>query len=160
VIQRASRLTCQNHRPPCRKKGLFTKADFVYIAKDDEYKCPAGERAIYRFPTVDHKLNLRAYWTSACPRCPLKEQCSPSPYRRIRRWQHENVREAMQRRLDRRPDAMTIRRRTVEHVFGTLKHWMGIDPLLDSHTRTGEPRNEPSRTGVQPEGSRQNIRRR
>jgi len=112
--------TCQNHQPLRRKKGLFTKADFVYIVKDDENKCPAGERAIYRFPTVDHKLNLLVYWTSACPRCPLKEQCSPSPYRRIRRWEHENVREAMQRRLDRRPDAMTIRRRTIEHVFGTL----------------------------------------
>jgi hypothetical protein len=117
------------------KKRLFTKADFVCIAKEDEYKCPAGERAIYRFPTVNHKLNLRVYWTSACPRCPLKEQYSPSPYRRIRRWQHENVREAMQRRLDRRPDAMTIRRRTVEHVFGTLKHWMGSTHFL---TRTLE----------------------
>ena len=135
MIQRASRLTRQNHRLPRRKKGLFTKADFVYIAKDDENKCPAGERAIYRFPTVDHKLNLRVYWTSACPRCPLKEQCSPSPYRRIRRWEHENVREAMQRRLDRRPDAMTIRRRTVEHVFGKLKHWMGSTHFL---TRTLE----------------------
>jgi hypothetical protein len=117
------------------KKRLFTKADFVCIAKEDEYKCPAGERAIYRFPTVDHKLNLRAYWTSACPRCPLKEQCSPSPYRRIRRWAHEDVLEAMQRRLDRRPDAMTIRRRTIEHVFGTLKHWMGSTHFL---TRTLE----------------------
>lgn len=50
------------------KKRLFAKADFVCIAKEDEYKCPAGERAIYRFPTVNHKLNLRVYWTSACPR--------------------------------------------------------------------------------------------
>lgn len=113
-----------------RKKGLFTKADFVYIAKDDEYKCPAGERAIYRFPTVHQGLNLRVYWTSACPRCPMKEQCSPSPYRRIRRWENEEVLEAMQRRLDRWPDAMTVRRRTVEHVFGTLKHWMGSTHFL------------------------------
>ena len=40
--------------------------------------------------------------------------------------------EAVQRRLDRQPDAMTLRRRTVEHVFGTLKHWMGIDSLPDA----------------------------
>jgi hypothetical protein len=39
----------------------------------------------------------------------------------------------MQRRLDRKPDAMTIRRSTVEHVFGTLKHWMGATHFL---TRT------------------------
>ena len=31
----------------------------------------------------------------------------------------------MQARLDRMPDAMRIRRRTVEHVFGTIKDWMG-----------------------------------
>jgi transposase len=57
--------------------------------------------------------------------CPLRKQCTPAPYRRIRRWEHEAVLDRMQRRLDRQLDAMTIRRRTVEHVFGTLKHWMG-----------------------------------
>jgi hypothetical protein len=31
----------------------------------------------------------------------------------------------MQARLDRNPDAMRIRRATVEHPFGTLKAWMG-----------------------------------
>ena len=36
----------------------------------------------------------------------------------------------MQRRLDRNPDAMKIRRRTVEHVFRTLKHWMGSTHFL------------------------------
>ncbi|TCG04935.1 IS1182 family transposase [Paraburkholderia steynii] len=116
-----------------RKKGLFTKVDFVYVAKSDVYRCPAGERAIHRFTTVEHDMNLRVYWPSACPRCPMKERCSPSDYRRIRRWEHENTLEAMQRRLDRKPDAMTIRRSTVEHVFGTLKHWMGLAHFL---TRT------------------------
>ncbi|WP_042292947.1 transposase, partial [Paraburkholderia mimosarum] len=98
----------------------------IYIAKDDQYLCPAGHRAIYRFTTVERAnlLKLRVYWSSACPRCPLKSQCTPAPHRRIRRWEHEAVLEAMQRRLDRHLDTMTIRRRTVEHVFGTLKHWM------------------------------------
>ncbi|GAB7521293.1 hypothetical protein PBS_02760 [Paraburkholderia sp. 2C] len=107
-----------------RKKGLFTKADFVYVAKADMYRCPAGERVIHRFNTVEKDMNLRVYWPSACPRCPPKERCSPSDYRSIRRWEHEGVLEAMQRRIDHMPDAMTIRRSTVEHVFGTLKHWM------------------------------------
>jgi Transposase DDE domain len=125
-----------------RKKGLFTKADFVYVAKDDVYRCPAGERAIHRFNTVEHDMNLRVYWPGACPRCPLKARCSTSDYRRIRRWEHEGILEAMQRRLDRKPDAMTIRRSTVEHVFGTLKHWMGPAHFL---TRTlGRVRTEMS----------------
>jgi hypothetical protein len=116
-----------------RKKGLFTKRDFVYVAKSDEYRCPAGERAIHRFTTVEHDMNLRVYWPSARPSCHLKERCSPSAYRRIRRWEHEHILETMQRRLDRKPDAITIRRSTVEHVFGTLKHWMGATHFL---TRT------------------------
>ncbi|MGF6722955.1 transposase [Paraburkholderia sp. GAS41] len=107
--------------------GRFDRADFVYIAVDDQYQCPAGQRAIYRYSSVEraNAMTLRTYWSSACPRCPIKSQCTPADYRRIRRWEHEEVLEAMQLRLDRKADAMTIRRRTVEHVFGTLKHWMG-----------------------------------
>ncbi len=39
-----------------RKKGLFTKADFVYESKNDVYRCPADERAIHRFTTVEHDM--------------------------------------------------------------------------------------------------------
>ena len=63
----------------------------------------------------------------------MKAQCTPSKHRRISRWEHEEVLTAAQRRLDMRPDAMRVRRRTVEHVFGTLKHWMGWTHFL---TRT------------------------
>jgi hypothetical protein len=48
----------------------------------------------------------------------------------VRRWKHEAVLDAMQARLDRKPHAMKIRRQTVEHVFGTLKHWMGSAHFL------------------------------
>ena len=113
-----------------KAEGRFSKLDFIYIAKDDEYQCPAGERAIHRFTTVEHGLTIHKYWTSACPRCPLKTQCTTSSYRRITRWEHEHILEAMQLRLDRRPHAMTLRRRTIEHVFGTLKYWMGSTHFL------------------------------
>ena len=36
----------------------------------------------------------------------------------------------MQERLDRMPQAATLRRQTVEHVFGTLKAWMGATHFL------------------------------
>ena len=113
-----------------KAEGRFDKSDFIYIAKDDEYQCPAGQRAIYRFTREENGLQLRRYWTSACPQCPIKAQCTPSDYRRISRWEHEAVLEAVQRRLDRQPKAMTLRRRTVEHVFGTFKHWMGSTHFL------------------------------
>ena len=111
-------------------EGRFSKADFIYIAKDDEYQCPAGERAIRRFTTVEHGMTIHKYWSSACPRCPLQGQCTTSSNRRITRWEHEAVLEAMQRRLDCKPKAMMVRRSTIEHVFGTLKHWMGSTHFL------------------------------
>lgn len=113
-----------------KAEGRFSKADFIYLKRSDAYQCPAGERAPYRYSSVENGLTLRRYWPSACPQCPLKGRCTTGDFRRITRWEHEEVLEAMQRRLDRNLHAMTLRRRTVEHVFGTLKQWMGSTHFL------------------------------
>jgi hypothetical protein len=113
-----------------KAQGLFDKADFRYIAARDEYRCPAGQRAIWRFTAVEHGLTLHKYWSSACPKCPIKVRCTSGEYRRISRWENEHVLEAMQKRLDRTPQASRLRRQTVEHPFGTLKAWMGATHFL------------------------------
>lgn len=110
--------------------GRFDKRDFVYIPESDEYRCPAGQRAIRRFTSIEQGMTLHKYWSSACPRCPIKAQCTPSDYRRITRWEHEQVLDAMQGRLERTPQASRLRRQTVEHPFGTLKAWMGSTHFL------------------------------
>jgi transposase len=111
-------------------EGRFDKQDFIYIPADNQYRCPAGERAIYRFTTVESGMTLDVYWSSACPRCPMKVQCTTTDYRRIRRWKHEAMLEAMQQRLDREPELMRVRRLTVEHPLGTIKSWMGWTHFL------------------------------
>jgi transposase len=108
-----------------KARGRFGKQDFVYHPDEDVYRCPAGETLTRRFTSVEDGKNLHVYWTSHCASCPLKSQCTDGKERRIRRWEHEGVIDAMQARLDARPDAMRIRRATVEHPFGTLKAWMG-----------------------------------
>jgi transposase len=108
-----------------KAEGRFGKPDFRYQADSDAYRCPAGETLIKRMTTVENGLVLNRYWSSNCGRCALKPGCTPGKERRVTRWEHEEVIEAMQARLDRMPDAMRIRRRTVEHVFGTIKEWMG-----------------------------------
>jgi len=108
-----------------RAKGQFVKADFVYVAADDVYICPAGERLIYRFTSEEKGLNQRRYWTSACQSCAIKDRCTTGKERRVTRWEHEHVLEAVEQRLDENPDAMRVRRQTVEHPFGTIKYWMG-----------------------------------
>jgi hypothetical protein len=113
-----------------KAEGRFDKRDFVYLPEQNAYRCPAGEIAIKRFTSVEKGVTLHTYWPSACPRCPLKAQCTPSDYRRVRRWEHEAVLDAMQQRLDREPEAMRLRRQTVEHPFATIKAWMGATHFL------------------------------
>ena len=108
-----------------RGKGEFNRRQFRYIPEDDEYECPAGERAIYRFTRTEAGKQIRRYWSSACVRCLIKSKCTPSDYRRISRWEHEAVVERAESRLADYPEAMRVRRATVEHPFGTLKQWMG-----------------------------------
>jgi transposase len=113
-----------------KSDGRFGKQDFVYLPEEDVYRCPAGEQLKYRFTSVENGLNLRRYWTNACRTCALKNRCTTGVQRRITRWEHEHVVEAVQRRLDGNPEAMRQRRETVEHPFGTIKARMGATHFL------------------------------
>jgi transposase len=111
-------------------KGRYGKQDFVYLPEADAYRCPAGEQLKYYYTNVENGLTLRRYWTNACRTCALKSRCTTGVQRRITRWEHEPVLEAVQKRLDENPQAMRQRRETVEHPFGTLKARMGATHFL------------------------------
>lgn len=111
-------------------KGRFGKQDFVYLSDEDVYRCPADEKLKYYYTNEEKGLKLRRYWTNACRRCTLKHHCTTSTQRRITRWEHEHVLEAVQKRIDQNPQAMRQRRETVEHPFGTLKMRMGATHFL------------------------------
>jgi len=113
-----------------RKKGMFVKSDFRYVADEDAYLCPAGETLTWRYVTEEGGLVVSRYWTDACTSCALKGQCTTGKERRISRWEHEHLVEDMQRRLDENPEAMRQRRETVEHPFGTIKMRMGATHFL------------------------------
>ena len=113
-----------------KAKGRFAKADFRYLADEDVYICPAGERLTYRYRNEEKGLRLRRYWTNACQDCAIKDRCTTGKERRVTRWEHEAVLEVVQRRLDENPGAMRQRRETVEHPFGTIKMRMGATHFL------------------------------
>ena len=102
------------------------------VPEQDVYRCPAGQLLRRHMTTVEKGLTLHRYWDRAsCQACPLKPQCTPSVERRITRWEHEAVIDAMQRRMDLAPQSpMKLRRRIVEHPFGTIKAWMGSTHFL------------------------------
>jgi len=116
--------------------GFFTRQDFVYDAETDHYTCPAGQKLTKGLVRSDRKDDIDHYRRlTACFTCPLKPKCTPDKLKRLKRWQHEDVLDRMPARLDQMPDAMRVRRQTVEHPFGTLKSWMGSAHFL---TRTLE----------------------
>ena len=113
-----------------KAEGRFGKQDFVYLPEANAYRCPAGELLTWRFTSVEEGRTLHSYWHSRCGECTIKAQCTTGKERRIKRWEHEDVIDAMQQWLDRAPDAMRTRRQTVEHPFGTIKAWMGATHFL------------------------------
>jgi len=120
--------TSDNH-----KKGLFTKNDFVFEPEHNRYRCPAGEYLPHRYNRFEDKLYVSVYWASdpICRACALKPQCTSNRQtRRVRRWEHEEIIDAGEARLEEAPEMMQLRRQTVEHPFGTLKAWMGATHFL------------------------------
>jgi transposase len=113
-----------------KSEGRFGKQDFAFLPEEDAYRCPAGEKLPYRYTNEEDGKMLRRYWTTASQNCALKSQCTTGPERRITRWEHEHLLEAVQRRLDANPEAMRQRRETVEHPFGTMKARMGATHFL------------------------------
>ena len=113
------------------ERGLFTRQDFIYDAENDHYTCPARQKLTKGLARSDRRDDVDHYrHLTACFTCSLRPKCTPDKLKRLKRWRHEHVLDKMQARLDHMPDAMGIRRQTVEHPFGTLKLWMGSTHFL------------------------------
>lgn len=123
------------------KKGLFLRVQFIYDTEKDLYTCPAGKELPYKYTATSHGKDYFVYCERAhCKNCDLRWQCIDIQmenknsrgcrYRKIMRWEHEDVLEFVQAELAKMPDAMVVRKRTVEHPFGTLKFWMGAVHFL------------------------------
>ena len=157
----ASSPSSQRRRPSNNpNRGLFSGADFICDVEHDHYTCPAGQHLTKgtvrsdRRDDMDHYRNL-----SACEACVLNSRCTTDKHKRVKRWLHEGVLDKMQARLDRLPEAMTIRRQTVEHPFGTLKAWMGSTHFLTKTLDKVLNRDELAGSCLQHEAHDQHLRR-
>ena len=119
------------------------------MPEDDVYICPAGERLAYHYTNEEEGLLLRRYWTNACQGCAIRSSCTTGKERRITRWEHERVLEAVQQRLDENPEKMRRRRETVEHPFGTIKARMGATHFLNEDAATRGHRDGITRARLQ-----------
>jgi len=115
---------------PAQSKGRYSKADFRYDGKRNEYVCPAGERLTKRYESREKGKTLWVYWTNRCGSCPLKADCTSGTERRIKRWEKEDILDKAAIELKQQRDAMRQRKALVEHPFGTLKQAMGATHFL------------------------------
>src|SRR6266446_1477329 len=114
-----------------RKRGLFTKQDFVYDQAKDCYRCPQGEELAYRYQSFEPGRQIRYYTTRKCLTCPIKHRCTTNQRgRRISRWVDEKLLEDMARRVRARPEVMRRRQQLSEPPFGTIKRAMGHSYFL------------------------------
>ncbi len=120
------------HTSRNQKAGLFTKADFVYDAQQDSYRCPGGATLTYRFTADEAGRLTRYYATAACGTCPIRAQCTrrAKEGRRITRWEHEGLLDEMADRVHDNPQVMKQRKQIVEHPFGTIKRAMNQSYFL------------------------------
>src|ERR1700736_1823846 len=60
-------LVPKSHTSNNLANGQFGKRDFHYIPEKDEYRCPAGQRSIWRCNAIERGQTLGRYCSSACP---------------------------------------------------------------------------------------------
>lgn len=113
-----------------RVRGRYVKADFAYDPDKDIFRCPASAVLSYRSTVEQQGLQMRRYWTTACPDCPFRNRCTTNTLRRIDRWEHEHLVEEADARRRHASAPMRIRRSTVEHPFRTIKARMGHTHFL------------------------------
>ena len=123
---------------PRRGKGdvmRFGIDDFRYDARNDTYVCPAGQRLTRGgSPRIkDGKPHFRYSAVRAvCRDCSLRDRClsKSESRRRLERWEHEDVIDRHRRKINAGEPWMRQRATLVEHPFGTIKRWAGMDHFL------------------------------
>lgn len=100
--------------------GLFNRSAFIYQPHSDNFLCPQGKtlerKQLYR----PGRAVFYQAQTADCAACPLKSQCTQATQRIVSRHLDEEALDRMQQRAT--PEAMKLRRSTVEHPFANLKY--------------------------------------
>ena len=119
--QKAFVATLESGNP--RGKGQYYRLEaFTYDRQRDCYVCPASELMQRRQVLRKEKTVVYAAPVERCRACVLKPQCTSAQQRFVSRLLNADAVEANARRVALQPEMMKLRRRTVEHPFGTIKH--------------------------------------
>lgn len=109
--------------PNSKGKGDYYRLGaFTYDRERDCYTCPANEVMRRKQVMRNEKCVIYATQADRCGSCVLKPKCTGARQRLVSRHFNADAVEANARRIAEQPEMMKLRRRTVEHPFGTIKH--------------------------------------
>lgn len=101
---------------------LYDRAAFTFDAAADHFTCPQGKTLARKQLSNKDKMVIYAARKDDCAACTEKPRCTLAARRFVARHLYEEALQANARRLQEHPEMMALRRQTVEHPFGDLKH--------------------------------------
>ena len=107
---------------------LFGRADFRYEPDSDTYVCPGDKKLLRKHTNAKDRYTMYKASSVDCGSCSLKSRCTQAPRRGLARHLYEDALNRMQERVT--PEAMRLRRSTVEHPFATMKYRIFGHPRL------------------------------
>jgi transposase len=107
---------------------LFGRTAFRYEPESDFYVCPGNKRLLRKHTNHKDRYTMYKASSSDCAACPLKPRCTQAPRRGLARHLYEDALNRMEERVT--PEAMRLRRSTVEHPFATIKYRIFGHPRL------------------------------
>lgn len=114
---------------PERKKG-----NFQYDLQKDQYTCQMGKVLIFERENQDGRGRLkRFYRTNQCGGCSIRKGCTSSKNGRIKiRYINQDFRDNYREKMmeEKSKEKIRLRKTIVEHPIGTIKLWLGNNPLL------------------------------
>ncbi|MGA3112516.1 MAG: IS1182 family transposase [Candidatus Bathyarchaeia archaeon] len=119
-----------------KRKGIPTREyhvdKFVYDVGTDTFVCPAGNKLVFSYLDHAHQKNIRVYSTDACFSCEFfMVKCTLNKHgRTLWRWEHAEVLDELRKRMLREPKKLALRKKLVEHPFGTMKRAFNQGYLL------------------------------
>lgn len=117
-----------------KDQNISPKITFTYDETNDMYVCSEGQPL-----TLEHrnkkskKSYVNVYLGRNCQSCRLKQECTRSKKGRhiSRPWNHEyRQRHKEKTESDHGKQISRLRKSTIEHIFGTMKTWLGKIPIL------------------------------
>jgi len=114
---------------PERKKG-----EFEYDAPKDQYTCQKGKALVFEKEKKDVRGRRKRYYRSGqCEGCSIRKECTGSDKGRIKiRYVNQDFRDSYRERMMQKEskEKIKLRKAIVEHPIGTIKLWLGKNPLL------------------------------